>query len=215
MIDRLKAFVTRWGGRGRPAPARALPPGVDEIRLVETPDALRLAELASLLAALDQCIEAMRRLAAEREATRVSADPVADLALLRFAVLQFVSCFKARKRSARLTPKQAFDADGVKFFAHVSAFADQLAGAHPRVVGQAETVVMLRRAGDRAGLLGVVTRTRRPDRLTTPELASLADFMERGRAAYAEAFEIQRARVAADVETLPPDALLALRLLDR
>ena len=99
MIEGLKAWAAR---RVRPAspPMRALPPGVDEVRLLESADALHLAELAGVLAALDQSIEAMRKLSADRSGARTSADPVTDLALLRFAIIQFVSCFPARRGSS-------------------------------------------------------------------------------------------------------------------
>ncbi len=208
-----------WKGRSRrnarPAAGRGLPPGVDEVRLVESAEALRLAELAGILTTLDQAIEAMRMLAAGRKAEAGPAEQLTDVALLRFAMVQFVGCFKGRRSSVRLTPRQAFDPAGVKFFDHVSAFADELSGAHARMVGQAETVVLLKRAGDRAGVVGLITRARRPDRLTASELSNLAEFMERGRRAYAEAFDRTRARVMADVEAMAAAELLALPLLDQ
>lgn len=204
-----------WKRRARPEPARGPPPGVDEVRRVESPAGLRLAELAGLLTALDQAIEAMRRLAAGRTGEAGPAEHLADVALLRFAMVQFVGCFKGRRGSARLTPKQAFDPAGAKFFDHVSAFADELSGAHARMVGQVETVVLLKRAGDRAGVVGLITRARRPDRLTTTELTHLAEFMERGRRAYAQAFDRARAQVMAEVEAMEAAELLALPLLDR
>jgi len=216
VIDRFRTWTSRRLGRegGPAASSRALPPGVDEVRLLESPDALRLAELAGVLAVLDQAIAAMRTLAADRRPGGDASDPIVDLALLRFAMIQFVGAFKARRGSVRLTPKQAFDPAGVKFFDHVSAFADQLGGAHARVVGQTETVVLLKRSGDRAGVLGLTTRARRPDRLTALELANLAEFMERGRAAYVEAFDRMRAKVLDELEAMEADALLALRLLE-
>lgn len=191
-----------------------MPPGVDEIRLLQTASARKLAELAGLIASLDQAIAAMRRLENDRVQSRVSTDPVADLALLRFAMVQFVDCFVARKGSARLTPSKAFDPTGVKFFDHVAEFAAQLSGPHARVVGQTETVVLLRRAEDRVGVVGLTTRSRRPERLTRPELASLAEFMEQGRAVYAGVFEATRLKVMSEVERMTPDKLLALDLCE-
>lgn len=208
-----------WKGRSergaRSAPARRLPPGVDEVRLIESEDGRRLAELAGLLTALDQAIEAMRILAAGRKAEAGPAEQLTDVALLRFAMVQFVGCFKGRRGSVRLTPRLAFDPAGVKFFDHVSVFADELSGAHARVVGQSETVALLKRAGDRAGVISVITRARRPDRLTAAELANLAEFMESGRRAYAEAVDQTRGRVMAEVEAMEAADLLALPLLDR
>jgi hypothetical protein len=215
----VKVIKGFWKGRSRrdarSTPVRGLPPGADEVRLLESPEGLRLAELAGLLTALDQAIEAMRRLAADRKAEAGPAEQLADVALLRFAMVQFVACFKGRRGSARLTPKQAFDPAGVKFFEHVSVFADQLTGAHARVVGQTETVVLLKRAGDRVGVLGLTTRARRPERLTSMELANLAEFMTRGREAYADLFDQTRARVLVQVEELEAEDLLALPLLER
>ena len=213
MIEGLKAWAARRVRSARP-PTRALPPGVDEVRLLETTDALTLAELAAVLAALDQSIEAMGKLASDRDSARASTDGVTDLALLRFAIVQFVSCFTARRGSPRLTPKKAFDAAGVKFFAHVAAFADQLNGAHARVVGETETVVLLKRDGHRAGVLGLTTRARRPERLTTLELNSLIEFMQRGRDAYIQAFEQARVKVLGEVEAMTAGELLALELKD-
>lgn len=211
----IKALWKERSRRDPRSPPVRRPPGVDEVRLVESPEGRRLAELAGLLTALDQAIEAMRTLAAGRKAAAAPAEQLADVALLRFAVVQFVSCFKGRRGSVRLTPKQAFDPAGAKFFDHVSAFADELSGAHARVVGQTETVVLLKRAGDRAGVIGLITRARRPDRLTAAELSNLAAFMERGRGAYVGAFDRTRARVMAEVEAMEAAELLALPLLDR
>ncbi len=189
-----------------------MPPGVDEIRLLQTAGARRMAEVAGIVASLDQAIAAMRRLESDRVQSRVSTDPVADLALLRFAMVQFVDCFVARKGSVRLAPSKAFDASGVKFFDHVAEFAGQLSGSHARVVGQTEAVVLLRRAGERVGVVGLTTRARRPERLTRPELASLAQFMEQGRAVYAGMLEAARLKVLSEVERMTPDKLLALEL---
>lgn len=211
VIEAFRAWIDHRLGRGRTS-HRALPPGVDEVRLLRSANALKLAELAGIISAIDQSIAAMRRLETDRAQSRASTDPVADLALLRFGVVQFVDCFVARKGSARLTPKKAFDPAGMKFFNHVADFADQLSGSHPRVVGQTETVVLLKRAAERAGVVGLTTRARRPERLTRPELASLAEFMEQGRAVYAGVFEATRLKVMAEVERMTPEKLLALEL---
>lgn len=215
MIDRLRIWALRRLGRDvAPAgPGRSLPPGVDEVRLLETPEALRLAEIAGVLASLDQVVQAMERLTAAREPGRTSADPLTELALFRFAVVQFVSCFRSRRGDGRLTPKQAFGDDGERFFDHVATLADQLTGPHARMVGSAETVVLLKRRDDQAGVVGVTTRARRPDRLTGVELASLASFMRRGRDAYAGLFDETRARVVEQTDAMTSDQLLNRPLL--
>ncbi|GAA0629332.1 hypothetical protein GCM10009422_28460 [Brevundimonas kwangchunensis] len=209
MIEALRAWIDRRLSRGA-TPPRGLPPGVDEVRLLKSANALKLAELAGIIGALDQSIVAMRSLEADRAQSRASTDPVTDLALLRFAIVQFVDCFTARRGSARLTPKKAFDEAGVKFFGYVVEFANQLSGAHARVVGETETVVLLKRSGERAGVIGLTTRARRPERLTRPELASLAAFMETGRAAYAGLFDDTRQKVMDEVERMTSDGLLSL-----
>lgn len=200
-----------WSGRFRPEAVdrrRALPPGVDEVRLLRTADAEALAGLVTTLAILDQAIDAMRLLI-ERQRTKQT-DPVADIALLQFAVTQFVSGFKVRRGSRRLSPKQAFDATGARYFEHIVALADQLSGAQPRLTGQTEVVVLLKRAGNRAAMVGLTTRSRPPDRLTIQELTGIADFMGRGRDAYAAAARLQRERLIEAVSTLNDDELLAL-----
>jgi hypothetical protein len=62
------------------------------------------------------------------------------------------------------------------------------------------------------GVVGLTTRARRPERLTRPELASLAQFMEQGRAVYAGMLEAARLKVLSEVERMTPDKLLALEL---
>ncbi len=213
VIDRLKVWATdRLGLRIRATPSRALPPGADEIRLLETPEALRLAELAGVLGVLDQAIHALESLSGARRTGAATTDPVTDIALLRFGLVQFTGCFRRTRGSDRLTPRQAFGTDGAKFFEHVSSLTEQLTGDHARVVGEVETVVLLKRSGDLAGVVGLTTRTRRPDRLTSIELASLVAFMERGRAAYRTVFDATRTTVMSEVERLGPQALLALEL---
>lgn len=192
---------------------RALPPGVDEIRLLRTRDADALADLATTLAILDQALDAMRLLIARQRSPQ--ADAVTEIALLQFAITQFVSCFKARRGTRRLTPKQAFDAAGARHFEHVAALADQLTGAQPRLTGQSEVVVLLKRADDRAAVVGLTTRSRTPDRLTVQELSGLLGFMEGGRDAYAATARAQRDRLADYAATLDDDALLALDRPDR
>lgn len=199
-------------GSGTTDARRALPPGADEVRLLRTPDAEQLAELATTLAVLDQALDAMQLLIARREAHQT--DPVADIALLQFAITQFVACFRARRGTRRLTPKQAFDATGARYFDHVAALADQLSGAQPRLTGQTEVVVLLKRAGDRAAMVGLTTRSRAPDRLTVQELSGIADFMERGRDAYAARARLQREKLVDQVEALDDDGLLALDRAD-
>jgi len=190
-----------------------LPPGADEVRLLNTPDAEHLAELATTLAVLDQALGAMRLLITRRRSHQ--ADPLVDIALLQFAITQFVACFRARRGAKRLTAKQAFDAAGARHFEHISALADQLSGAQPRLTGQTEVVVLLKRAGGRAAMVSLTTRSRSPDRLTVQELSGIADFMERGREAYAARARLQREKLIHQVEALDSDALLALDRADR
>ena len=194
--------------RAAPHIRPALPPGVDEVRLLRTSEAESLAELAVTLAILDQAIEAMRLLITRRGTPR--ADPLTDIALLQFALTQFVSCFSTRRSSRRLSPKQAFDTVGARHFEHISTLADQLSGAQQRLTGRMEVVVLLKRAGDRAAMVGLTTRSRAPDRLTVQELSGIADFMVRGRDAYAAKARLQREQLLEAMEALDEDALLAL-----
>lgn len=208
MRHHFRSLRSRLFGSGNADVRRALPPGADEVRLLSTPDAEHLAELATTLAVLDQALGAMRILIAHRQARQ--ADPVADIALLQFAITQFVACFRAKRGTRRLTPKQAFDATGVRYFDHVAALADQLSGAQPRLTGQTQVVVLLKRAGERAAMVGLTTRSRTPDRLTVQELSGIADFMERGRDAYAARARLQRETLVDQVQALDEAELLAL-----
>lgn len=207
MEYRLRSRLPRLFGRKRVAPGRSLPPGVDEVRLLTTPEADALAEWAATLATVDQALGAMRLVIARRQAP--PADPLADIALLQFALTQFVSCFKARKGVRRLTPKQAFDAAGARHFEHVAALADQLSGAQPRLTGRTEVVVLLKRADDQAAMVGLTTRTRIPDRLTVQELSGIAEFMALGREAYAAKARQQREAVVDQVTGMSDAELLA------
>lgn len=206
--NRFRSWLSRLFGPAKAQAHRALPPGVDEVRLLRTPEADALAELATTLAILDQALDAMRLLVDRRRTAQ--ADPLVDIALLQFAITQFVSCFRARRGARRLTPKQAFDAAGARHFEHVAALADQLSGAQPRLTGQTEVVVFLKRADGRAAVIGLTTRSRAPDRLTAQELSGLLSFMERGREAYAAKARVQRGRLADAVGALDDVALLAL-----
>lgn len=208
MKHRSRSWRSRLFGAGRVKAGRALPPGADEVRFLRTPEAEALAEWAAIVAILDQTLGAMRLLIARRQAPQT--DPLADLALLQFAVTQFVSCFKGRKGARRLTPKQAFDAAGARHFEHIAALGDQLSGAQPRLTGQTEVVVLLKRSGLRAAMAGLTTRTRAPDRLTVVELAGIAAFMERGRDAYADKARRQRELLMDQVGAMTDEALLAL-----
>lgn len=208
MEHRFRSWRSRLFGARRVDAGRSLPPGVDEVRLLETPEAGALAEWAATLAILDQALDAIRLVIARRQAQQ--GDPLADLALLQFAVTQFVSCFKARKGARRLTPKQAFDSAGARHFDHVAALADQLSGAQPRLTGRTEVVVLLKRADDRAAMVGLTTRTRVPDRLTVQELSGIAGFMKRGRDAYAARVRLQRDLVVDQAGAMTDADLLAL-----
>lgn len=208
MEHRSRSWRSRLlGGRAVEA-SRAVPHGVDEVRLIKTPDAEALAEWAATLAILDQALDAMRLLIARRQSPQ--GDTLPDLALLQFAVTQFVSCFKARKGARRLTPKQAFDAAGARHFEHIAALADQLSGAQPRLTGRTEVVVFLKRAEDRAAMVGLTTRARIPDRLTVQELSGIAGFMELGRDAYAARARRQRELLMDQVGAMTDQDLMAL-----
>lgn len=195
-------------GRRKAGPGPLLPPGVDDIRLVSSPCADDLARLTGSLAALDQAIAAMQRLIDIRN--KRIADPLMEIALLQFSLIQLVGCFQT-KRGVRRTPGRPVfkDADD-RFFQHVSVLAEQLTGVQARLTGQAEVVVLLRRAEDRVALLGLTTRSRRPDRLTALELSSILGLMERGRELYAASVRDARNRVLSEIEALEPQALLLL-----
>jgi hypothetical protein len=130
-----------------------------------------------------------------------------DLALLRFGVVQFCTCFGGRRGSARLTARQAFGSGGVRFFDHLRTLGQELEGAHPRMIGQTETVALLRRHGDALIPLSVATRVRRPDRLTRAELGRLIAFMRRGLEAYAERANALRGELGDHLRALDPEAL--------
>ncbi len=210
VLNRFKAWRSRSADLTEHRAGHSLPPGVDEVRLLETDHAAGLAELAAVLTVLDQAIGAMRILIQRR--TNEQPDAVVDIALLQFAVVQFVGCFKGGRGSRRLKPKQAFDGPGSRFFEHLAALADQLSGAHARLTGQTEVVVLLKRAPDRVGVLGLATRSRRPDRLTIHELSNIADFMDRGRDAYAAAAGRQRELASRELELMSNATLLALAM---
>lgn len=206
-IQRVHAAIRRWRG-GKSGPL--LPPGADEVRRLEGEGAGRLAELAALLAAAEQAVVALKTLADRRRSApsaRSAAETIIDLALLRFGVVQFCACFGGRRGSVRLTARQAFGEGGVRFFDHMRTLGQELEGAHARMTGQTETVVLLRRHGDDLTPLTVVTRARRPDRLTRAELGQLIDFMARGVAAYADRANRLRGELGEQMRALDSEAL--------
>jgi hypothetical protein len=214
-VQRVRAAIG-LGRRGR-EPAPALPSGADEVRRLEGDAADRLAELAALLAAVEQAVVALTTLAERRRSDpsgRSAAEAVTDLALLRFGVVQFCACFGGRRGSARLTARQAFGARGVGFFDHLRTLGQELEGAHPRITGRTETVALLRGHGDSLVPLSVVTRMRRPDRLTLAELGHLIEFMARGIDAYAERANQLRGELGERMRALSPEELERLPRAD-
>jgi hypothetical protein len=187
-----------------------LPSGADDVRRLDGDSADQLAELAALIAAVEQAIVALTTLAERRRSDpsgRSAGEAVTDLALLRFGVVQFCTCFGGRRGSARLTARQAFGSGGVRFFDHLRTLGQELEGAHPRMIGQTETVALLRRHGDALIPLSVATRVRRPDRLTLAELGRLIAFMRRGLEAYAERANALRSELGDHLRALDPEAL--------
>lgn len=213
-LSGLLARLPRPWRRGPAEDAGRLPAGANDVRLLLAAEAETLTGLVALTTATHQSVVALRVLAGRRRGApagaRPEADEVTDMALLRFALLQFVPCFAARRDPVKLTPNQAFGPAGARFFRHVRAFADELSGASPRLVGRVEAVALLRVEGDQAAALSVTTRSRRPDRLTAVELAQLIEFMEGGVQAYADRASEARAALTEAVRALDPAQLLAL-----
>jgi hypothetical protein len=204
-----------WPWRRDQAGAAArLPPGANDVRPLLSSEAEILTQLGALTTATHQSVVALRTLAERRRGApagpRSETDEVTDMALLRFALLQFVQCFAVRRDPVKLTPSQAFGSSGARFFKHVRAFADELSGAGPRLVGRVEAVALLRVHEGRAAALSVTTRSRRPDRLTAVELAQLIDFMESGVQAYAERAAERRTTLTETVRAMDPAELVAL-----
>jgi hypothetical protein len=205
----MAAFAALLRRRGSHAPL-----GAHDVRLLATPDALRLAETAAILAAMDQALQALTELRARSRRPSpgtYEAGALVEVALLRHGVVQFLDCFDAA-RSLGLLDEAAFggSAEARSFYRHLRAFRDQLSGPHARLVGETQTVALLRRMGDRPVLAGLATRTRRPDRLTPAELAQLLAFFGRARAACARRLEEMRASVLDHLRRLPVDELEAL-----
>ena len=194
--------------------AGRLPPGANDVRLLLSGEAETLTRLVALTTTARQSVVALRTLADRRRKAsadvRSETDEVTDMALLRFALLQFVSCFAARRDPVKLTPGQAFGPSGARFFRHVRAFADELSGASPRLAGRVEAVALLRVQDDQAAVLSVTTRSRRPDRLTAVELAQLIEFMEGGVQAYADRASEVRAALTEAARAMDAADLLAL-----
>lgn len=173
------------------------PLGARDVRLLDGPQARRLAEAAAVLAAMDQALQALSELHARSR--RPAPDPrgpeaLVEIALLRHGVVQFVDCFEAARRLGLAGEADAAGPSGsLTFYRHLCAFRDELMGPNARLVGQTEAVALLRHVGDRPLLAGVATRTRRPDRLTSAELAQMLAFVRRARTACAERLEHMRA----------------------
>lgn len=190
------------------------PLGAHEVRLLDTPEARRLAEAAAILAAMDQAREALSEVHARSRRPAPDpggADAIVEIALLRHGVVQFVDSFEAARR-ADLLDDATFDGPGVgpAFYRHLCAFRDELSGPHARLVGETGTVALLRRVGDRPVLAGVAIRTRRPGRLTSAELAQMLAFVGLARDACAERLEQMRAAVLDQVRSLSADELETL-----
>lgn len=204
----LAALLKRRFRAGPDAP----PAGAHEVRLLASPDAAALARAVSVLAALDQAADALRllRKGGPGRATG-AAEALRRLALLRLALVQFVDALAAA-REGPLDPAAAIEGapGGETFHRHLRAFRAQLDGCHPRMVGETETVALLRRVQDQPVLITVATRTLRPDRLTSAELARMSDFVDQVRAGWAEQVEALRAQVADQTHRLSPAELDSL-----
>ncbi len=201
----MAAFAALFRLRRRGPPAAPL--GALDVRLLDSPQARRLAEAAAVLAAMDQGLEALAELHARsrrRPPDPRGVDALVEVALLRHGVVQFVDCYEAARGAGLMDDP---DPAGLAFYRHVRAFRDELCGPHARLVGETQTVALLRRVADRPVLAGVLTRTRRPDRLTPAELAQMLAFTRRARAACAERLEEMRAAVLDEVRTLSADEL--------
>lgn len=204
----MKAHWFLWSRRPNLRPP--LPPRVDSVRLLDSAEGEHLAALAGLLEAVDQSISAMEALAILRaSAPSTEIDRIIELALLRFAVLQFVGCFSQSPHDAKLSPKQAFGSR-LGFYRHVRTFAADLASSGPRVVGGFETVVLVKESTDAAAALGVTTRRLQPFRLGPSELRPLIEFMHLGRQAYAAKAEELRAALATRARSMTSEELRAL-----
>ncbi len=210
---RMRPFAALFRRRRARAAASEAPPGVDDVRLLDTPDAVLMAETASMLAAIDQAAGALEMV--RQGSRRPTPDPraaLADLALLRFGVVQFVDCFEAGRRAGLVHPAEAFARldGGLAFYRHLCAFRDELSGPHARLVGETETVALFRRVREQLILAGVATRIRRPDRLTAAEVAQILTFIGHAREVWVDQLQRLRARVADQVRDLPQERLGAL-----
>lgn len=208
----MAVFAALFRRRPRSASPSPRPPGADDVRLLDTPDAVLMAEAASTLAAIGQSLAALEalRLRSRRPPPEPHGpDALTDLALLRHGVVQFVDCFEAGRRAGGPSPETAFGGldGGAAFYRHLCAFRDQLSGPHARLVGSTQPVALLRRAGDQTILVGVATRTRRPDRLTEAELAQMIAFIGHARTAWTHRLEEIRERVVDQARALSPDDL--------
>ena len=195
--------------RHRPGGSSA-PLGVQDVRLVDSPDARMLARAAAILAAMDQALEALAELQARsrrRPPAPTGPEALIEVALLRHGVVQFVDCLDAAHAVGLL---EEVDLSGLAFCRHLRAFRDELCGPHARLVGETQTVALLRRVADRPVLAGVATRTRRPGRLTAAELTQLLTLTGQVRAACAERLERLRATVLEQVRGLSATRLDSL-----
>jgi hypothetical protein len=169
----------------RPFGGRETPPG--DQRLLNGGAAERLARATSVMKALDQAIAAITMLRRRRSAVaRPNEVEVQDLALLQFGIIQYLDCLDASGPAGWPGPEEIYGCveGGLTFCGHLRTFRDQLCGPHARLVGASEAIALLRRVHGQAVLQGVVARSRRPDRLTSSELAQMIQFMERARGSW-------------------------------
>ena len=204
--------------RGRAAPS-ALAPRNGDVRLVDGREATLFVEAVSMLLAIDQAVEALTALRDRARSPRSGpsgAEAIADVALLRYGIVQFVDCFEAGRRAGLPGPEEIFAAADVwpSFYRHLCAFRYQLSGPQARLVGVTQAVAFLRRVNDRPVLAGVASRTRRPDRLTRPELSQMIDFMNHVRAAWSARVDDLRGALVDQVRGLSPEQLDALPRAD-
>lgn len=210
----LASLISRRLARTRTGGSRR---GFGEVRRLLSPAAEQLSNAASFLQALDQAIEALAILRRRRRRSHPSgAESLQDLALLRFGLMQFIDCLEAGGGAGLPAAEQVYGgADGgLAFYGHVRTFRDQLCGHQARLVGVSEAIAWLRRVNGRPVLQGVATRSRRPDRLTSVELAQITAFMEQARTAWARRVEDLRANLMDEVRALDAQQLDQLPLAD-
>lgn len=215
----MASFASPFRRRGRGAPPAVAPAKNRDVRLLHGHEAALFVEAVSMLLAIDQAVQALTALRDRPRSPRsrpAGPEVVADVALLRYGIVQFVDCFEAGRRPGLPGPEEIFAAADAwpTFYRHLCAFRYQLAGPQARLVGVTEAVAFLRRVNDQPVLAGVASRTLRPGRLTKPELSQMIDFMDHVRAAWSTRVDDLRGALVDQLRGLSPDQLDALPRAD-